>query len=464
MTAPKRLSARFIITFALISGIIVVAVGAAAALIARREPPAQTLPPEPVLNVEVARMEPEDVSIQILGYGEVRPIETVPITPQVSGAVVETHDRLHVGEVIPAGETLFKIDPRDYRAAATQARAQALSAASALARLRTQQAADRERLETLARSRDLARNEHDRVKALFEQEQVGALSGVERAELTYNQARDAYDLLHQNVELYPSRIAEAEQGAAAAEAGLALAETNLERTVIIAPFDARIKEKRIEQGQFVGPGAPVLTLANDAVLEIAAPLDSRDARMGLRFREADSDASSSWFDLVEQTPCRITWTEDPERHAWPGVLHRIVDFDETTRTVTVAVRTTAAEARAVEAGLPLVEGMFCQIEIPGRTMHQVYRLPRTCVTFENQVYLAQEGRLHPRSVTVLRTQHGQAFIQDGLAPGDLAIITRLATPLPGAKIHYEEETVVPSAALAPFAATSAETSAEETSS
>lgn len=412
-------------------------------LVSMREPPAQTQPPEPSLAVELIRMSPEDVPMRIVGFGDALPIEIVPIAPQVSGKVVHIHERLFAGEVIAAGETLVQIDPRDYEANLAQVRAQVAQARSGLARLRTQYASDKERLGTLERNRDLAKKEYERLRGLFEEEQVGALSNVERTEMSYNQARDALDMMTQNISLYPPRIAEAEQGLAAAEAALQLAELNLERTTIKAPFDARIQEKKVEEGQSVSPGAPILMLANDSILEITVPLDSRDVRAGLRFSETDEgNAGNSWFGAVEPVECRVFWTEAPDSQFWTGRLDRVVAFDQTTRTITVAIRLSAEEAQAGASKLPLVAGMFCRVEIPGAVMKQVYRLPRWSVTFENQVYIAEDGRLTPRDVSVLRTQNDQAFIESGLETDDLVIMTRLLNPLPNAKIDYEVEAII----------------------
>ena len=449
MSSHRKTSSHIVITLVLVAAVLLGAIVIAALLIGSRKPPAQVVAQESSVNVKVVRASLEDVPILIVGYGEARPVEVVPVTPQAPGNVVEIHERLFVGETIPEGEILFRVDPRDYEAAVSQASAQADQARSVLARLRTQYAADRERLGTLVRSRELARNEFDRLRQLFEEEAVGALANVERAEMAYNQARDGHDLLLQSVELYPSRINEAEQGLKAAEAGLALAEITLERTVVRAPFNARVKEKRVEAGQYVGPGAPVLVLANDSILEFAVPLDSRDARSGLLFAASGTGpAGSAWFPPVEPVPCRVVWTEDAIGHGWTGTLDRVMNFDERTRTVTLAVRVSAEAARNNAAGLPLVEGMFCRIEIPGHMLEQVIRLPRESVTFDSRVYVAEDGRLHPRGVAVARTQHDQAFIEGGLAPDELVIITRLVDPLPGTKVVYDDSAIIPSSALA----------------
>lgn len=439
MNTPGKPIARFIVTIVVGGAFVALSLLVAIILIARREPPPQVIPEETSLAVEVLRMRAEDVPVAIVGHGEAMPIEITPVTAEVSGKVTRIHDRLFVGEIIPAGEVLFEIDPRDYEAAVTQARAQHTQAEKTLERLRAQYGSDRERLATLERNRDLARNEFHRVRDLFEQEAVGALANVERTELAYNQTRDAYDLMAQNIRLYPTRIAEAEQGVTAAAAAQQQAEISLERTRVAVHFDARVQDKRVEKGQYVSPGAPVLTLANDSILEIAVPLDSRDARDALRFAGEDAASDKSWFGAVEQAPCRVLWTEAPDSHYWTGQLDRIMAFDQNTRTVTVAVRVDAAAARSDASPVPLVAGMFCRVEIPGREMQQVYRLPRWAVTFENEVFVVEEGRLMPRKVTVARTQQDQAFIREGLQTDELVIITRLVNPLSGVRVDMEAE-------------------------
>ena len=152
-------------------------------------------------------------------------------------------------------------------------------------------------------------------------------------------------------------------------------------------------------------------------------------------------ADKSWFTDVEPVTCRVFWTESNDNDYWTGTLDRVVDFNETTRTISVAIRVSAEEALSGTASLPLVAGMFCRVEIPGTIMNQVCRLPRWSVTFENQVYVVEDGRLMPRDVNVLRTQNNQSFIKSGLDDGELVITTRLLNPLPNSKVEYLEELV-----------------------
>jgi hypothetical protein len=108
----------------------------------------------------------------------------------------------------------------------------------------------------------------------------------------------------------------------------------------------------------------------------------------------------------------------------------VVKFDQETRTVTVAVRIDAAEAHPSGAdSLPLVEGMFCSVEIPGKVLQGVFRLPRWAVSFEDTVYISKDGRLRTVPVSVSRIQGEEAFVSEGLRPGDRVVTTRLIDPL-----------------------------------
>jgi hypothetical protein len=177
----------------------------------------------------------------------------------------------------------------------------------------------------------------------------------------------------------------------------------------------------------------VITLADDSVLEIRVSLDSRDARRWLRFNPNGESERTAWFSGLEQVPVKIRWTEMESGDHWKGRLHRVVRFEPLTRTVTVAIRIRADDAWLSNPGaFPLVEGMFCSVQIPGQTMRQVVKVPRWAVSFANTVYLARDNRLKTQAVTVRRSEEEFAYISDGLKPGDRIITTRLVDPLENA--------------------------------
>lgn len=426
--------------------IILVGVAVKVILTVLREPPKQAVISEMRLSVEVVPAHPEDVPVTISGYGEARALNVVSITPKVAGEIVTLHPRLETGEVIPSGDLLFRIDQRDYRAAVAQAQAQVDRLTNAIALLTKQFQIDTGRLETARRTRDLALEEFNRDKKLYEEEDVGSETTVNYSEINYRKALDVFEQADEGITLYPMRIKEAEIGLEAAKAALEMATLSLERTEAYAPFNARVKHVQLETGQAVAPGMPVLTLADDSMLELSVPLDSNDARTWLPFKSGPSVpaiADANWFGELEPVACKIRWTEDPEKHIWCGVLNRVERFDQMTRTVSVAVRVDNETGTTDEQGLPLVEGMFCQVDISGRAMQQVYRLPRWSVSFEGIVNVAEGNRLQRRQVEVLRNEGDDVYVSGGLNPDDLIILTRLVNPLPGTFVDFTPPTPKP---------------------
>jgi len=403
-----------------------------------KQPPAEIKTEERPIKVQTVKAIPRDYPVVITGYGEARALTVVTVAPEVSGRVVYTHPTLKVGRIIPAGDVMFRIDPADYEAGLQEAKAGVAQWQNAVARLKKQFSIDTQRLKTLERSAELAETEFERVRQLLETDRVGTRSGVDQAERAFNSARDQADQMAQAVSLYPLQIREAESSLASARARLALAETNLSRCTVKAPFNARIKSVSLETGQFVAPGKDALTLADDTMLEIQVPLDSRDARQWLQFEHAmDNRPTTAWFASLKPVACTIRWTEDKTGSTWTGTLNRVVTFDQQTRTLTVAVRITAEAAMDGDSrSLPLVDGMFCAVAIPGKTMHDVYRLPRQAVSFENKAFLANaDNRLQTVSVAVERSEGEFVYVGRGLSPGDTVIVTRLIDPLENALLE-----------------------------
>ena len=407
-----------------------------------KEPPAEAKTEERPIKVRTTTAQPRDYPVIISGYGEARALTVVTVAPEVSGRVVYTHPNLKAGQIIPAGGIMFRVDPSDYEAGLQEARAGVTQWQAIVARLKKQYAIDRQRLKTLERSAQLTKTEFERIKRLFEADRVGTRSGIDQAERAYNSALDQADQISQAVSLYPLQIREAESSLASSRARLSVADTNLSRCEIAAPFNARIQSAAVETGQFVSSGQNVLTLVDDTILEIQVSLDSRDARQWLQFEPVSDRQPTAWFGSLTPVECAIRWTEDKTGTGWTGMLNRVVTFDQQTRTLTVAVRVNGQSAMGDgHRSLPLVEGMFCTVDIPGRTMRAVYRLPRQAVTFENKAYLVDaDNRLKTVDVRVERIEGEYVYVGQGINPGDTVILTRLIDPLENALLEVADAT------------------------
>lgn len=391
MSEQKQQGIGATVIIRVVACIIILAIGFAGFrfLKSRKKAPAQAAVVERPLKVEVASAEFIAVPVTIKAHGELRSIRMVEIAAEVAGTIVEIYPRLQVGSIIPKGELLFAIDDRDYR---------------------TEYESSKNRYAILDRDRELAENELKRVRALFEKNKVGTRAGVEKAEQAANSVADRLALVKQ----------------AMVRAGI-----QLERCRVTAPFTCRITKKSIEKGQYVTPGKFALGLADDSILELEVPIDSGDAFDWLQFNDdvkSSETETMAWFSSLKPVQCEVSWTEDAHNRAM-GIVDRVSFFDEKTRTVKIVLTIDSSQFRNKTVSMPLVAGMFCRVEIPGKSMDMVIELPRWAVSFEDTVYVVRNGRLETVPVEVARLQGENTYISNGLAEGDLVITTRLVNPL-----------------------------------
>ncbi|HEB70246.1 MAG TPA: efflux RND transporter periplasmic adaptor subunit, partial [Desulfobulbus sp.] len=338
--------------------------------------------------VEVLRVQPVDFPVTISGYGDVVARTAVTLSAEVSGRITFKRDLLLAGRVVEKGAVLFEIDKQDFQLD--------LATAESL-------------LKILTRDQEIAGAELERVSSLYRKNRVGSLSAVEKAESAVNAISNQLQQIRQSRDR---------------------AKIKLARCVIRAPFTGRVSSVDVEQDEYVNPGQKMITLVNDASLEVVLSLDSRDAANWLRWTGTQGKIEQNWFAKPEPVPCTVVWSENAEVRG-SGLLDRVVRFDSKTRMLTVAV----SLKPSVPTSFPLVEGMFCRVTIPGRVLKQVYVVPREAVSFSSTVYVVTAGRLHTRRVTVGREEEDMAVITDGLAAGDVVITTRLENPLENALVR-----------------------------
>lgn len=355
---------------------LVLVVGIVAAYLlasSRRAPDRVERPPLGPL-VEVAEARPTSVPVVVTGHGEVTPRVAVDVVPQVSGQVVEVSPSLVAGGFFRAGETLVRIDPRDYELALERAQA-------AVAR------------------------------ALVNLEQ-------ERAEAEV--AREEWDDLHPGEEptalvVREPQIRQAEAELAAAKADLAVADLNLERTRISLPFDGVVVSESVDPGQFVAGTTRLATVYGTDAVEVRVPLKTSEL---------------AWFDVPSDNGRRgpravVSATFGGVSSDWEGRVSRMeAQVDQTSRMVHVVVEVDDPYA-ATENRPALRPGTFVDVRIFGRTLDDVVPIPRFAVHEGDRVWVFDDGRLVIRDVDVLRSDRELALVSSGLDAGDLVIVSAL---------------------------------------
>ncbi|MEM6580232.1 MAG: efflux RND transporter periplasmic adaptor subunit [Pseudomonadota bacterium] len=346
-------------------------------------------PKEAVATVDVAEVVKQDVRIEIQAQGTVSPVKETTLLAQVQGAIIETAEEFHAGGFVAQDTVLLRIDPRDYESRMLRAKANLESAESALVQ------------------------EKGRAQvALREWEKLPKNS--QRSD----EARDLY--------LRKPQLEEAQANLSAAQADLNTAQNDLERTVIRAPYDALIKAKHTDLGQFVGTGSPLVELFSIEMAEVRLPIpQSRLEYLELPGLEGYENGSS--IDLYTAVGGNV-------KH-WSAQLHRTEGvFDERSRVLYTVARIEDPYGLKSQDQLPLRVGTFVNANIAGREIKDVVVLPRYILRAGNFVWVIDDtNHLRNRKVTTLRTGGDQIFVSAGLDEGELVSLTSLDASFAGVK-------------------------------
>jgi membrane fusion protein (multidrug efflux system) len=222
--------------------------------------------------------------------------ELIDLAPVISGRLAEV--RVHEGERVAAGDTLFRLDERDARLRVRQAeeglRAARADLSSAEARLRRARngplpeeiavaAAEVEKLQAQIR---LAEQELERQQRLAQTGSVAGqqldrlLTGLELDRQSLAEAKARLSLLQQGTR--PEDLAVAEAALASARARADLAGSAIEQarivaseTVVVAPVAGLIVRRWREPGSNTSSSLPVVTLYDPSTLRLEANIEEK---------------------------------------------------------------------------------------------------------------------------------------------------------------------------------------------
>ena len=366
--------------------IIVVGFGLAAALL--RTGPSIT-PQAPVAKSPLVRavtVQPADFEFEATARGTVMPRSETELIAEVSGRVIELSQSLVTGGFFKEDDVLLRIDPLDYEIALEQASAQVQRATSELA--------------TASKNYERQRNLSKR-QSTSESLEDDARNRLQMAEAAQREAR----------------------------ARLASAERDLERTVVKAPYDGRVRTEQVDLGQFLNRGSRLARLYAIDAAEVRLPIkDDELAFLNISLRDG-----SAW----EKRPSVSLSAEFAGAvHRWTGEIVRTEgELDPKTRMIQLV----ASVADPYRAGTtPLPVGLFVDAVITGGVQPNIVRLPRGAMVSPSEVYIVDSSeRLVRRTVNVLRSQGDFVYINDGLLRGDRVCLSRLATAMPGMKVRVE---------------------------
>jgi len=350
-----------------------------ALLMAQFKPRAQqSEAPDRAVVVATEELQITEVELQVRSQGTVVPRTRTNLISEVSGVVVEVSPAFIVGGTFAEGDVLIKLDPTDYQVAKQRAEAMLISAEAQL-------------LSEQARSQQ-AQKEWEMTGRPLEEAPVLAL----RAPF----------------------LAEAQSRLLQAQAELRQAEVKLQRTVIRAPYRGMVSAKSADVGQYVTIGSRLGEVFAIDFSEVRLPMTQKDLSMLGDLALLDSADSGN-------IRVELTGSVNGQQSRWEADLVRSEgSISERNRVQYLVARTIDPynlEDNSQPA--PLLMGTFVEAEIRGKTLKQVYALPRHALRSGNRVAVVDANqRLSLKPVEYDFEDQSYYYIDQGLE-GVVEIVT-----------------------------------------
>lgn len=340
----------------------------------RQESSAQPVVEEPVIAVRAVPVRRGEITEHISAPGTLAARRTSQIGAEVRGRILDM--QIAEGDRVEAGDPLFSLDPRTYQMVLRQAQA-GLDVAAAE---RKQLEAELVRASTLGRKDVLAKQEVERLT-----------TKLEVAKAYQRQATET----------------------------VAVAQLNLDETVVRAPFAGSVAARLADEGTtaLVQPQTIVVILQETAQLEARAAIpESQMARVHVGDR------------------ARITVEGAPPIDAQVDAVTDTID--EATRTYLVKIGVNNADHR-------LKAGVFAHVEIMPAAKQNVLLIPRDAIRTEEghtRILVVRAGRAEPAVVEVGMVSEDEAEILAGVVEEDLVISGDDArTIAPGLRVRVVDE-------------------------
>jgi membrane fusion protein, multidrug efflux system len=332
----------------------------------------------PIVKIESAHA--QDYQVMINSYGEVKPLESTMLAAQVSGEVVNWNPNFVAGGLVRRGDILFQIENDSYQAALLQAESE-LSLAQA---------------------------------QLIEEKARANVALQETKNMPASKVTDLY--------LRKPQLLSAQAKVKSAEAGLKIAQRNLDNCDIRAPYDALVVTRDFGLGQYLNQGAQVAEIYNVETAEIIFPIAGFDNAF-----------------LPEQLAGKIATvsTEGTSSIARQGTISRDIGLiDKATRMSQLVVR--VEDPYSLQTESPRLKfGSYVEVSFVGQTLNNIYRLPQELVTNRIVWVVNDEQKLESHKVEVLREDGAYFLVSSGLADEDKLVTTLPEYPQNGMLVKID---------------------------
>lgn len=292
------------------------------------------------------------------GYGTVRTMNSADVVAEVSGRVIERPESIEAGNRVRTGDLIVRLDDTDFINALDSARQAVNSLQAQIQGLMVESEQLGAQVQYATQEIGAAKRDLDRVDQVIAQ---GVGSEGERDVKLASLMRSQRELsvLQQQLDLIPSRRARLEAELASQRASERIADQNVQRSTIRAPFNSELQSVTPRVGDWVALGSSAARVVDLTKLEIPLKVPA---------------SASSWIKLGDEV--RI-WVREPDNEPDQiGKVSRIApEADASNRTMTIFVEVEQDESDADR----LLPGQFVHGRVITHDPHDRVILPRRAV-------------------------------------------------------------------------------------
>ena len=374
-----------------ICGVVIVAIGLLAACGCQKSEAAGGMPQLPPPLVVVAKARAQDVPVYLDEIGRCTATETVTVTPQISGQIIQRH--FEDGADLKKDQLVFTIDPRPFKAQLDLAQAQLAQAKAAL---------------------DLSHIQLNMYSAVADTRAI--------SKSDFDTKKNAVDVADAQVE--------------AAQAAVETAKLNLDYCTVRSPIDGRAGQRLVDAGNVVQ--------ANMSALLLVQHLDPIYADFIITERdlpEVQRQMAQGMLKAMVRLP-----SDDP-KDARSGDL-TFLDNQVQDGTGTVKLRATISNPAH-----HFWPGQFVNVRLILTIYKDAVLVPSPAPQISQQgpyVYvLKSDGTPEMRSVTLGQRQGDDIVLTHGVAAGERVVVTGQQLVQPGGKVRIDTGAPEDQASTAP---------------
>jgi membrane fusion protein, multidrug efflux system len=325
----------------------------------------------------------EDIELSKSFSGRTLAANIVDITPQVSGVITQVNFK--DGQKVKAGDLLFVIDPRTFKA----------------------------KVEKLEADLKAALNEEENDKRNF---------------LRAKELRKTSTVSQSNFEERETTYTVAVSNREAIEANLTIAKVDLDHAYVKSPINGKVSRAEITLGNYVSAGGKILTtVVADDKMYVDFEVDESTYLKSIK-RSNDSDLTNNL-----NVPVTVISSGDGKEY-----LGEVSSFDNQ---IDISSGTIRARAIFDNKDNSLISGMFVTVEMGTPLIKdQIMVSEKSIGTNQNRKFvyvIGENNMIEYRGVTLGDSLNGKRIVLDGLKVGDVIVSDGLIKLRPGMPVSPE---------------------------